>query len=298
MFLPRLGLGCAPLAHLYSHIPEQQALELIQFTLDQGTAFFDTAPMYGAGVSETRLGIALRDVPRDQFTIATKVGRLIQPDGKMQFDWSPDGVRRCLDESLRRLQLDRVDILHIHDPDHHLDLAINETFPALADLRDQGVIKMIGCGVNTWQLAQTMVRNCDLDCVLLAGRYTLLEQQSLAFMDECTAKGVQVFAAGVYNTGILATGAVAGAKYQYRDAPAEIIARVRKIELICRAFGISLRAAALQFPLAHPAVASLVVGAQSAAEFAQTVDALNEDVPAAFWQALRDEGLIDANAPM
>jgi D-threo-aldose 1-dehydrogenase len=297
MHLPRLGLGCAPLAHLYSHIPEQQAIDLIQFCMRNEAAFFDTAPLYGAGVSETRLGLALRGVPREQFTIATKVGRLVQSSGDMQFDWSRDGVRRCLDESLRRLQIDHVDILHIHDPDHDVATAINETFPALADLRSQGVIDMIGCGVNTWQLAQTMVRNCDLDCVLLAGRYTLLEQQSLAFMDECAAKGVKVFAAGVYNTGILATGAVAGAKYQYADAPADVMARVTQIEAVCEAFGISLRAAALHFPLAHPAVAALVVGAQSASEFAQTLDAFNEDVPAAFWQALREQELIDVNAP-
>lgn len=298
MHLPRLGLGCAPLAHLYSHIPEQQAIDLIQFCITNGATFFDTAPLYGAGVSETRLGIALRGVPREQFTIATKVGRLVQPDGTMRFDWSRDGVMRCIDESLRRLHMDRVDILHIHDPDHDIELAINETFPALAELRAQGVIGMIGCGVNTWQLAQTMVRRCDLDCVLLAGRYTLLEQQSLAFMDACAAKGVRVFAAGVYNTGILATGAVAGAKYQYADAPAAIMARVQHIEAVCKSFNISLRAAALHFPLAHPAVASLVVGAQSADEFAQTVAAFNEDVPAAFWQALRDEALIDVNVPV
>lgn len=298
MQLPQLGLGCAPLAHLYSHIPEQQALDLIRFTQANGAAFYDTAPLYGAGVSETRLGIALQGVPRDQFVIATKVGRLVQPDGNMQFDWSRDGVHRSLADSLRRLRVNRVEILHMHDPDHHIDQAINEAFPALADLRAQGVIDMIGCGVNTWQLAQTLVRNCDLNCLLLAGRYTLLEQESLAFMDECAAKGVKVLLGGVYNTGILATGAVAGAKYQYADAPAPIMERVRRIEKLCEAFGISLRAAALHFPLAHPAVASLMVGAQSAGEYGQTLSAYHERVPAGFWQALRDQRLIDAAAPV
>ncbi len=298
MQIPRLGLGCAPLAHLYSHIPQQQAIDLIHYTQANGVAFYDTAPLYGAGVSETRLGIALEGVPREQFVLATKVGRLVQPDGSMVFDWSRDGVRRCLEQSLRRLKVDRVEILHMHDPDHHIDQAVNEAFPALAALRSQGVIDMIGCGVNTWQLAQTLARRCDLDCLLLAGRYTLLEQESLAFMDACAAKGVKVFLGGVYNTGILATGAVAGAKYQYADAPEPIIQRVRQIEALCLEHGISLRAAALHFPLAHPAVASLVVGAQSAGEYAQTISAFNEQVPPAFWHALRDRSLIDAAAPV
>jgi D-threo-aldose 1-dehydrogenase len=297
MQLPKLGLGCAPLAHLYSHIPEQQALDLIHFTQANGAGFYDTAPLYGAGVSETRLGLALQGVPRDKFVLATKVGRLVQPDGSMEFDWSGDGVRRSLEESLRRLRLGHVEILHMHDPDHHIDQAINEAFPALAELRSQGVIRMIGCGVNTWELAQRLVRSCDLDCLLLAGRYTLLEQGSLTFMDECAAKGVKVLLGGVYNTGILATGAVAGAKYQYADAPRHILQQVRQMEALCAAHGISLRAAALHFPLAHPAVASLMVGAQSAGEYAQTLAAYHERVPPAFWQALRDAGLIDAAAP-
>jgi D-threo-aldose 1-dehydrogenase len=298
MQLPKLGLGCAPLAHLYSHIPEQQAIDLIRFTHDNGAAFFDTAPLYGAGESESRLGQALRGIPRDQYMIATKVGRLVQPDGSMMFDWSGDGVRRSLEESLRRLQVDRVEILHMHDPDHDVDQAVNEAFPALVDLRAQGVIDMIGCGVNTWELAQTLVRRCDLDCLLLAGRYTLLEQGSLAFMNECAAKGVKVFLGGVYNTGILATGAIPGAKYQYAEAPEHIMQRVRKIENLCREFNISLRAAALHFPLAHPAVASLMVGAQSAGEYAQTLSAYRESVPPAFWRALRDHNLIEDAAPL
>jgi D-threo-aldose 1-dehydrogenase len=298
MHLPPLGLGCAPLAHLYSHIPEQQAIDLIRFTHANGAAFYDTAPLYGAGASETRLGLALQGLPRDQFVIATKVGRRVQPDGRMKFDWSGDGVRRSLEDSLRRLQVDRVEILHMHDPGHDVDQVVNEAFPALAELRAQGVIDRIGCGVNTWELAQTLVQRCDLDCLLLAGRYTLLEQGSLAFMDECAAKGVKVFLGGVYNTGILATGAVAGAKYQYADAPEPILNRVREIEKVCGEFGISLRAAALRFPLAHPAVASLMVGAQSAGEYAQTLDAHREQVPPAFWQALREARLMDARAPV
>jgi D-threo-aldose 1-dehydrogenase len=298
MQLPKLGLGCAPLAHLYSHIPEQQAIDLIRYTHANGAAFYDTAPLYGAGVSETRLGHALEGIPREQFVIATKVGRLVQPDGSMLYDWSRDGVRRSLDASLRRLKVDRVEILHMHDPDHDVDQAVDEAFSALAELRAQGVIDMIGCGVNTWELAQTLVRRCDLDCLLLAGRYTLLEQGSLAFMDECAAKGVKVFLGGVYNTGILATGAVAGAKYQYADAPASIMKRVRQIEGLCTEHGISLRAAALHFPLAHPAVASLMVGAQSADEYAQTLSAFREQVPPAIWQSLREQKLIDASAPV
>lgn len=295
---PRLGLGCAPLANLYADIPERQAVELIQFALANGANFFDTAPLYGAGLSEERLGIALASLPRDRFLLATKVGRLVQPDGSVQFDWSRDGVQRSLDESLRRLKLDRVDILHLHDPDQHMRQAMDEAFPALADLRASGVIRAVGVGTNYWQVGEQIMRNTDIDCCLLAGRYTLLEQTSLAFLNECQQRGVAVFLAGVYNSGILATGAVPGAKYNYADAPEPLMQRTREIEAACAAHSVPLPAAALQFASAHPAVRSLVVGAQSRHEFAETLQRLQHPIPSAYWQDLRSHKLIEAEAPV
>jgi D-threo-aldose 1-dehydrogenase len=296
--LPRLGLGCAPLANLYADIPERQAVDLIQFALANGVSFFDTAPLYGAGLSEERLGVALAGVPRDCFILATKVGRMVQPDGSMQFNWSRDGVRRSLDESLRRLRLDRVDILHLHDPDQHMAQALDEAYPALADLRAQGVIRAIGVGTNYWQVGEQIMRNADIDCCLLAGRYTLLEQTSLAFLAECKQRGVAVFLAGVYNSGILATGAVPGAKYNYADAPDDLMQRTRQIEAVCAAHDVALPSAALHFAAAHPAVKSLVVGAQSRQEFAQTIQRVQQAIPAAVWQALRERQLIEADSPL
>lgn len=284
---PKLGLGCAPLANLYQDISEAQANELIHFALESGVTLFDTAPLYGAGLSEQRLGHALRGVPRDQFILATKVGRLVQADGSMAFDWSREGVRRSLGESLSRLKLDRVDVVYLHDPDQHYDLALNEAFPALAELRAQGIISAIGAGMNQWQMLLDFARNADFDCFLLAGRYTLLEQTSLPLLEECQRRGIRVLLGGVYNSGILATGPVPGAKYNYADAPAEILERARRIEAICAQQGVLLRTAALRYPLQHPAVSTLVIGAQSKAEFAQTLDSLKADVPKALWSALR-----------
>jgi D-threo-aldose 1-dehydrogenase len=296
--LPRLGLGCAPLANLYADIPERQAVDLIQFALASGVNFFDTAPLYGAGLSEERLGIALAGVPRERFILATKVGRLVQTDGDMQFDWSRDGVRRSLDESLRRLKLDHVDILHLHDPDQHMAQAMDEAYPALADLRAQGFIRAIGVGTNYWQVGEQIMRNTGIDCCLLAGRYTLLEQTSLAFLSECHERGVAVFLAGVYNSGILATGAVAGAKYNYGDAPDDLMQRVREIDAVCAVHDVLLPTAALHFAAAHPAVKSLVVGAQTREEFAQTIQRMQQPIPAALWQELRERKLIEAGSPL
>ena len=298
MNLPRIGVGCAPIGNLYNEISEQQATSLIRFALGNGANFFDTAPLYGAGISEQRLGVPLSGVPRDSFVVATKVGRLVQPDGTMRFDWTRDGILRSLDESLKRLKLDRVDIVHMHDPDNHLEQALTEAYPVLDDLRRQGVVGMIGTGVNYWQLAQEIMRRTNIDCLLLAGRYTLLEQTSLGFLAECKQRGVRVFLGGVYNSGILATGAVPGAKYQYANAPEALLQRVRVLEELCAEHSISLRAAAVQFALAHPAITSLMIGAQSAEEYGQTLAAAREPVPSAFWQALRDRGLIDLNAPV
>ncbi len=213
-----LGFGAAPLANLYRDVAEAQAIETIHAALDQGVTYFDTAPAYGRGLSEQRLGIALAGVPREQTTISTKVGRLLHEDGTIEWDFSRDGVLRTFEGSLERLQRDSVDILHIHDPDNHYTEAITGAYPALDELRSQGVIKAVSVGINRWPLLVDFMRDGDFDCFMLAGRYTLLEQGALPLLDQCAEKGIGILAAGVYNSGILATGAKEGAKYNYRDA--------------------------------------------------------------------------------
>ncbi len=296
----RLGLGTAPLGNMYRQIPESQAIATIQYALEHGMNFIDTAPLYGAGLSERLLGTALAGVPRDSYVLATKVGRLVSPEGRVWFDFSRDGVLRSFEASLERLRTDRIDILHFHDADDlgHFAMALREGFPALAELRAQGVIKAIGAGMNQWELLADFARSADFDCFLLAGRYTLLQQHPMyEFFPLCQARGIGVFLGGVFNSGILATGARPGAKYMYTDAPPAIMERVRRIEAICARHGVPLRIAALQFALAHPAVTAAVLGAESPAEVAENLEAFQTPVPAALWAELRTEGLLDQAAP-
>lgn len=295
--VPPLALGTGPLGNLYQPIPDGQAVELIGDALARGVTFFDTAPLYGLGEAERKLGLGLRGVERDQLTLATKVGRLLQ-GGSFVWDFSRDGVLRSIEGSLRRLGVDRLDIVHVHDPDHHLGPVVTQAYPALLELRSQGVIRAIGAGMNQFERMLDLAEFCDFDCFLLAGRYTLLTQAAAPFLDRCRALGAGVFLAGVYNSGILATGAVPGAKYMYVDAPPGVRARVQAIEAVCARHGVSLRAAALQFARAHPAVRALVVGAQSRGEFADTLDGLSDPIPAAFWQELAGAGIIDGAAPL
>ena len=299
LMVTRLGLGTAPLANLYREIPESQAVELVQYALEHGINFIDTAPLYGAGASEHRVGLALQGVPRDSYVLATKVGRLISPSGEIYFDFSREGILRSFEDSLKRLQLDRVDILHIHDPDDHYQQALAEAFPTLAELRAQGVIQAVGAGMNQWEMLADFARNADFDCFLLAGRYTLLEQTSLdEFLPLCQAKGIGVILGGVYNSGILARGPQPGAKYNYADAPPEILERVRQLEAMCQRHGVPLKVAALQFPLAHPAVNTMVVGAESVEEVAENIAAFRTPIPTALWEDLRADGLIRKEAPV
>jgi len=284
MHVPKLGLGCAPLANLYQTIPDAQAQALIEFALAHGVNFFDTAPLYGAGLSEQRLGRVLSQVPRDSFILASKVGRLVQPDGSMSLDFSRAGVLRSLEESLSRLKLDRIDIVHIHDPEDLTEQAIQEAFPALAELRAQGVIKAIGVGSRLWRIQMDFAARTEMDCFLLAGRYTLLEQQARPLLETCLPKHIPIFMAGVYNSGILATGPIQGAKYDYADAPEYLMERARQLQALCDGYGVPLRTAAAQFPLRHPAITSVIIGAQSAAEFAQTIESVNAPLPPAWWQ--------------
>lgn len=291
-----LGLGTAPL----HRAADADAIATVEWALVEGVNFFDTAPLYGAGRSESLLGVALHGVPRDAYVIATKVGRVVSPAGAIRFDYSRDAILRTIEGSLRRLGTDRIDILHIHDPDNHREAALESAFPVLAELRDQGVIAAIGSGMNQWQMLTHFARNADFDCFLLAGRYTLLEQTALdEFLPLCDEKGIGIFAGGVYNSGILALGPDhPKATYNYDPSPPEITDRVRRIEAVCARHGVSMQVAAANFPLGHPAITAVVIGGESAAQFAETAAALRTPVPSALWRELRETGLLRADAPV
>jgi D-threo-aldose 1-dehydrogenase len=273
-------------------------------------------------LSEHRIGAALRHRRRDDFVLATKVGRLLRPDPAADgglyrkilpfataYDYSYDGVLRSIEDSLQRLGLARIDIVHIHDVDvwtHGSQAAMDARFAevmnggyrALLRLREEKAIGAIGVGVNEWQACQRFAAEGDFDCFLLAGRYTLLEQAPLdSFLPLCAARDIAVIIGGPFNTGILATGAMEGATYDYQPAPAEVMARVRRIEAICRGHGVALASAALQFPLHHPAVSSVIPGARSAAEIAANVATFDAPIPPALWAELKQAGLLRADAP-
>lgn len=296
--VPTLGFGSAPVAGLYQKIDDEAAVEVIRAALAQGITLFDTAPLYGAGRAETLVGRALAGVPRERYLISTKVGRVLNAEGGTGFDYSRDGVLCSLEGSLQRLQTDRVDILHIHDPDNHQAEALAQALPALVELREQGVIRAVGAGMNQWQALAQFARGGGFDCFLLAGRYTLLEQGSLDFLDLCHAQGIGILLGGVFNTGILATGAVADAKHNYRAASPEVLQRTAALEADCAAHGVALNAAAMHFAKAHPAVATLVIGMASVDEVRRNVAALHADIPPAFWADLRARGAVDPKAPL
>ncbi|MFD1536185.1 aldo/keto reductase [Nonomuraea guangzhouensis] len=302
--LPRHGFGAAPIAGLYQAVSDDQARATVDAAWSHGVRLFDTAPHYGVGLSERRLGAALAG--RQGFVLSTKVGRLLVPSGgggrdaqgfdvpaafERVWDFSGDGVRRSLEESLERLGLDRVDIALIHDPDNHVDQALTEAYPALAELRSQGVIGAIGIGMNQWQVPLRFVQETDIDVVMLAGRYTLLDQSGLPLLDACADRGVRVLAAGVFNSGLLATSTPAGT-YDYEPAPAEVLGRARRIAKICERYGVELPQAAMAFPLRHPAVASIVIGARSPEEVATNAALWDRPVPDNLWSELEAEDLL------
>lgn len=301
--LPNFGLGGGPLGSTggnFGVASEEIGIATVQHALAQGITLFDTAPMYGAGVSEARYGKALAGVARDRFRLCTKVGFLVNEQGKLEQSYTGDAVKRSIEASLRRLGLDYIDIVHIHDADgeEHFRQALDEAYPALAELKSQGVIGAISAGMNQWQREAQFARNADFDAFLLAGRYTLLEQEPLhEFFPLCAQKQISILLGGVFNSGILATGATPKALFQYRPAPPAVIEKTRRIEEVCTRHGVALKTAALQFPLAHPVVRTLVVGMVSLAEVDENLTALQEPIPAAFWADLRAEGLLDADAP-
>ncbi|MDB2578448.1 aldo/keto reductase [Tateyamaria sp.] len=319
-----LGLGMAPLGNLYRAISDEDAQAVLTRAWDAGVRYFDTAPLYGLGLSETRLNPLLRGKDRDSYVLSTKVGRLLKastpdkrdgldkwfdvPARKEVYDYTYDGVMRSVEFSLERLGVDRIDILFAHDIDlaNHgtqeaLDAKLAELmdggYGALVSLRDQGVIKAFGAGVNEWQPCQWMAERGDFDMFLLAGRYTLLEQEALeSFLPLCEAQGTGVVIGGPYNSGILATGPKQGAHYNYEPAPQDVLARVGEIEKICTRHGIRLVDAAFQFPLRHPAVVSVVPGGQGLAEMNSNIEAESADIPEALWSDLKSAGLMREDA--
>ncbi|GAT67654.1 aldo/keto reductase [Planomonospora sphaerica] len=304
----RYGFGAGPIGNLFTAVDDETARAAVDAAYEAGIRLFDTAPHYGLGLSERRLGAALADRPRDSYTLSTKVGRLLVPseaggsrdaegfdvpaDLRRVRDYSRDGVRRSLDESLGRLGLDRVDIVLIHDPDDHWEQAVSEAYPALAELRDQGVVGAIGAGMNQWEMLARFVRETDMDVVMLAGRHTLLDQSGTrGLLPLCAERGVRVLAAGVFNSGLLATHDASGT-YDYAPAPGPLLARARRIARVCERHGVTLPQAALAFPLRHPAVVSVVAGARSAAEVTRNAALAAAPVPEALWTDLAAEGLV------
>ncbi|HTW98135.1 MAG TPA: aldo/keto reductase [Acidimicrobiales bacterium] len=305
--MTRFVLGCAPLGGLYTAVSEEQAESTLAEAWRLGVRAFDTAPHYGAGLSERRVGAFLSTRPRDELVLSTKVGRLLvspdpgepisrefasEPALRRVFDYSAAGVRRSLEESLERLRLDRVDIALVHDPDEHLDEALSTAFPTLAALRDEGVVGAIGAGMNFCAPLERIVEEADVDCVLVAGRYNLLDQEAAdGLLPRCAERGVAVLIAGVLGSDVL-VDPQPSAHYLYRPAPAEIIERARRIRQVCEQQGVALPAAALHFPLRHPAVTAILVGARSAEEVDQDLAHLATPVPEALYDALAELGLI------
>jgi D-threo-aldose 1-dehydrogenase len=304
----RLGLGCAPLGNLFTAISDAQARATVDAAWAAGIRWFDTAPLYGHGLSEERLGVALRDRRRSEFVLATKVGRLLVPGHEAEtiftpvppvrplFDFSYDGTLRAFEESLARLRVDRVDVLHVHDPDDHEADAVRGAFRALRRLRDEGVIAAVGAGMNQSAMLTRFIERGLVDCVLLAGRYSILDQSGLIdVLPAARAAGVAVIAAGVFNSGLLADPRP-GAPFNYKPAPIELLERAQQLAAVCTRHGVTLRAAALQFPTWHPAVVSVLVGARSPAEIEENARSFALELPTALWADLRQQGFLDPSA--
>ncbi|MFI8215118.1 aldo/keto reductase [Streptomyces sp. NPDC085932] len=309
-----LSFGAAAIANLYTEVGEEQSHEAVEAAWQRGIRYFDTAPHYGLGLSERRLGAALRDHPREEYTLSTKVGRRLEPaDGtgddlangfavpathRRVWDFGADGVRRTLEASLERLGLDRVDVVYLHDPDEHAEAAFREGYPALEKLRAEGVVGAIGAGMNQSAMLTRFVRDTDVDVVLCAGRYTLLDQSALTdLLPAALERGTSVVIGGAFNSGLLANPEP-GARYNYTAAPSDLVERALRLKSVADRHGTTLRAVALAFCAAHPAVASVLVGARSAHEVRDCAHQFAAEVPGAVWQDLRAEGLLPADAPV
>jgi D-threo-aldose 1-dehydrogenase len=310
----RLGLGGAPLGGLFQDVAQAAAVATIRRALELRINLLDTAPLYGHGKSEECFGLALAGANRASIVLSTKVGRLLVPIERDRlkpdefdnpapftpvFDFSYDGVMRSFEASLKRLKTDRIDILHIHDADDHYEQAIRGAYPALDKLRSQGLISAVSAGMNQAEMPARFAREGNFDCFLLAGRYTLIDHTGLReLLPLCVEKKIGIIIGGPYNSGVLASGAQPGAKFNYADAPAGVLEKVRKVQTICARHAVSMKAAALQFPLAHPAVASVIPGARSVAELEENFKLLQEKIPAELWADLRKEGIIPEEAPI
>jgi D-threo-aldose 1-dehydrogenase len=320
-----LGFGAAPLGNLYRPMTEKEARATLDMAWAHGCRYYDTAPLYGLGLSETRINGFLRAKPRDSYVLSTKVGRLLQlcpavertrpeaffetPSRKEVFDYSYDGVLRSIEFSLERLGVDHIDVVYAHDVDVYThgtaqaaDARVREFmsggYRALLKLREQGAIKAFGAGINEWQIAERLAREGDFDVFLLAGRYTLLEQEALtSFLPLCVDKGIGVVIGGPFNSGILATGPKPGAHYNYAPPPPEILQRVRELEAVCKAHGVKLAEAALRFPLSHPAVVSVIPGGQKPGEVRRNAEMIQAKIPSALWRDLKAQGLVRADSP-
>ena len=319
----RLGLGGAPLGNLFEAVSDGEARQLVEAAWRSGCRSFDTAPHYGHGLSERRLGDALRGQARDGFVLSSKVGRLLTPDAaapcaqhgyvdilpfRQSWDFSAAGTRRSVEDSLQRLGLARLDVAYVHDPDaathgtnapQVLRQVLDETLPALRQLQDEGLVGAIGLGTNDVAVVLQVLAEADLDVLMLAGRYSLLDHGALSeLLPLCAARGVRVALGGVFNSGILATGTPGGAAtFNYAPAAMKWLVRTARIEAVCDAFAVPLRAAALQFALAHPAVDIVMLGARKVAEWEDAQAMLRQPVAPEFWAALRQQGLIPLEAP-
>ena len=325
--LSELGFGTAPLGNLYKSISDETAHKALEDAWNAGIRYYDTAPLYGLGLSETRLNRFLRTKRREDYVLSSKVGRLMTlsdaahrtgrgkwfdvPLRQERYDYSYDGVMRSIEFSYERLGVNKIDILYVHDLcifTHGSKKASDERitqffdtggYEAMVKLRDEGVISAIGGGINEWEVCETLARRGDFDVFLLAGRYTLLEQNALdSFLPLCEARGIKIVTGGPYNSGILASGPLEGAFYNYDPAPQKILDRVRAIQSVCASYGVSLKAAALQFPLLHPTHLSVIPGAQTAQELSDNVAVYQANIPASLWSDLKTEGLMRQDAPI
>ncbi len=306
--VPKIALGTAPIGSMAAQfgfaVSDEDTRSTILHALAKNIRFIDTAPLYGNGLAELRIAPVIRDLPRKDLVLATKAGWLPNKVGGGVADgtriYTRDAILRSVEESLKRLQTDYLDIVHVHDPDlgDFRSQVLDQAFPALHELKSQGTIRAVGAGMNEWRMLADFARNADVDCFLLAGRYTLLEQESLeTFMPFMLKKKISIFLGGVFNSGILATGAVPGARYNYDLAPEGMVRKTRHIQEVCARHNVPLRAAALQFAAAHPAVATLVLGMVTPAQVDDILSMLDTPIPSPFWQELRAENLIDLGAP-
>ena len=309
----RLGLGGAPMGALFTPDGVQTAADTVRRGYELGIRFFDTAPLYGRGKSERFYGEGLGGFDRDSYALSSKVGRVLDPNDTatdeddiyvevppydVVFDFSRDGVLRSTEESIERLGLERLDIALIHDPDDHWEQAIGEAYPTLADLRSQGVVGAIGAGMNQWEMPARFAREGDFDCFLLAGRYTLLDHSGLdELLPLCESKQISVILGGPYNSGVLASDLGPDTTYFYERTPPEVLETAKRIKAVCDSHEVPLKAAALQFGLAHPAVAATIPGPRTPAEVEENVAMAGYEIPAGVWSDLKSEDLIPAGAP-